>query len=364
MVGEAHLRYRYKKNDAGKFIKSATIYTAAEHKINQADVDPQAAYICEKLNNEGFETYIVGGAVRDLLLKKVPKDFDIASAAPPSKIKRFFGNSRIIGKRFRLVHIFFGEKIFEIATFRSLGNGADGNTFGTIDDDVKRRDFTMNALFYDPQKQLVLDYVGGFEDINDRKIKPIIPLKTIFEDDPVRMIRAVKYAVLSDFKLPFFLREKIKNSSSFLKRISDSRLTEEIAKILKSPQAGKIIEALASMGLYVHLQPRASKLIAESAPFRTRYFTTLSKLNRHDSAEHDEYTESLSGGLGALVRDYIDDSICWKETTEESYRETFRLARKFVLPINPPRMELGRAIRDIYAEHGITVKKWRNFDRR
>jgi poly(A) polymerase len=356
------LRYRYKKDPGGKLVQAAVLYTADEHKINQADVDPLAAYICEKLNNEGFETYIVGGAVRDLLLKKVPKDFDIASAATPSKIKKVFGNSRIIGKRFRLVHVFFEQKIFEIATFRSLEEGASGNVFGTIEDDVKRRDFTMNALFYDPKKQLVLDYIGGFKDIRDKKIKPIIPLKMIFEDDPVRMIRAVKYAALSDFKVPFFLREKIKSSSSLLKRISPSRLTEELSKILKSPSAGKIIEELTLMGLYVYLQPKAAKLIADSSSFRKRYFASLGKLSK--TQEHEEYSDSLSEGLGAMTRDYLDDNIHWDEASEESYKETFRLVRKFVLPINPPRMELGRALRDMFAEHGITIKKWRDFDRR
>jgi poly(A) polymerase len=363
MAGETHLRYRYKKTSAGELVKTAILYTEEEHKINQNDVDPQAAYICEKLNDEGFETYIVGGAVRDLLLKKIPKDFDIASAAPPSKIKRIFGNSRIIGKRFRLVHIFFGEKIFEIATFRAIDAGGDGNAFGTIEDDAKRRDFTMNALFYDPKKQLVLDYVGGYKDINDRIIKPIIPLKIIFEEDPVRMLRAVKYSCLSGFKLPFFLREKIKKSNHLLKLISPSRLTEEISKILKSPLAGKIIEELNATGLYNYLQPKAAKLIAASPSFKKRYFETLKNLNRNESSEQKEYADSIRDGLEALVRDYINDNIKWESMNEESYREVFFLARKFVLPMNPPRIELERAVRHLFAGHNITIRKWRRPDR-
>jgi poly(A) polymerase len=363
VAGETHLRYRYKKNSAGKLIQSAILYTVDEHKINQNDVDPQAAYICEKLSNEGFETYIVGGAVRDLLLKKIPKDFDIASAAPPSKIKRIFGNSRIIGKRFRLAHIFFGEKIFEIATFRSVDEGGDGNAFGTIDDDVRRRDFTMNALFYDPKKQIVLDYIGGYKDIRDKKIKPIIPLKTIFEEDPVRMLRAVKYSCLSDFKLPFFLREKIKKSAHLLRLISPSRLTEEISKILKSPLAGKIIEELNEVGLYIYLQPKAAKLIATVPDYKNRYFKTLARLIKDETDEQKEYADSIRDGLEALIRDYIDDNTVWEDMTEESYRDVFFLARKFVLPMNPPRLELGRAVRHIFAEHNITVRNWRRFNR-
>jgi poly(A) polymerase len=363
MAGETHLRYRWTKNQAGVLTKSAVIYTADEHNINQNDVDPQAAYICEKLNSEGFETYIVGGAVRDLLLKKIPKDFDIASAAPPSKIKRIFSNARIIGKRFRLVHIFFREKIFEVATFRRIEEGGDGNAFGTIDDDVKRRDFTMNALFYDPKKQFVLDYVGGYQDIREKKIKPIIPLKIIFEEDPVRMLRAVKYACLSGFKLPFFLREKIKKSSHLLKLISPSRLTEELSKILKSPMVGNIIEELNTTGIYIYLQPKAAKLIASSPDFKNRYFTTLKALNKNESDDQKEYSDSIAQGLSALVSDYIDDSIVWEDMDEESYREVFSLARRFVLPMNPPRIEMGRAVRHIFAVHNINVRKWRRFNK-
>jgi poly(A) polymerase len=356
------LRFRYKKNTRGKLVKTAVIYTPDEHKINQSDVDPLAIYICDKLNNEGFETYIVGGAVRDLLLQKAPKDFDIASAATPSKIRRIFSNSRIIGKRFRLVHLFFGAKIFEIATFRSLEEGPTGNTFGTIDDDVRRRDFTINALFYDPRKQIVVDYVGGVRDIRRRVIRPIIPLKLIFEDDPVRMVRAVKYATLADFSMPFLLKEKIKKQASLLKRISPSRLTEEIAKILKSPHAGRIIDALCAFGLYEYLQPSAAKLIANDPDYKRRYFASFEKLEKRADNGYDKYDESIVPGLEALVRDYIDDTVIWSDATEATYRETFRLARQFVLPMNPPRIALGRAVVTLFAEHDIIVHHWHHVE--
>jgi poly(A) polymerase len=363
MAGEAHLRYRWTKNKNGSLVKSAVIYTVDEHKINSNDVDPLASLICKKLNRSGYETYIVGGAVRDLLLKKTPKDFDIASTATPSKIKSCFGNSRIIGKRCRLVHIFYGEKIFEIATFRSSEGGSTGNTFGSIEDDVKRRDFTMNSLFYDPEKQIVLDYVGGYKDINNQKIRPIISLKTIFEDDPVRMIRAVKYSTLSGFTMPFFLKNKIKHSAHLLKTISASRLTEEISKIIKSPSCEDIIKNLMIMGLYVYLQPKAAYLIKSSSDFKKRYFKTLSSLKKECKNDCEEYSQTLSGGLRALVEDYINDNFDWNTANEESYKTTFLLARKFVLPMNPPRMELGKAVADIFASHNITVKRWRKFDK-
>ncbi|MDR2467915.1 MAG: polynucleotide adenylyltransferase PcnB [Spirochaetaceae bacterium] len=353
------MRYRYIKKADGSLVRSAQIWTAEEHNIAKSDVDPLAVYICNKLSNEGYETYIVGGAVRDLLLKKVPKDFDIASAATPSRIKKIFNNSRIIGKRFRLVHVFFGDKIFEIATFRSMQNGASDNTFGKIEEDVMRRDFTMNALFYDPQKEFVVDFVGGFEDIKNQRIKPLIPVSTIFTEDPVRMLRAVKYAVISGFSLPFALRQKIKKSASELKRISPSRLTEEMGKILKSPHAAAIIEQFEEHGLYLYLQPKASKLIRSSSNFRRRYFEAFAQIN----ADGEEYADAINGGLRAMIRDYIEDSVDWKKANEESYKSAFIMARKFILPINPPRIELSRAMRDIFASHGLKIHRWRCLDR-
>ncbi|MDR0526499.1 MAG: polynucleotide adenylyltransferase PcnB [Spirochaetaceae bacterium] len=357
------MRYRYSRNSDGSISRSAQIWTKEEHKINNASVDPLAIYICEKLNKEGHETYIVGGAVRDLLLNKIPKDFDIASSATPARIKRIFNNSRVIGKRFRLVHVFFGNKIFEIATFRSIKADDSGNIFGTIEEDVQRRDFTMNALFYDPRKELVIDFVGGFADIRAKKIKPIIPLNRIFEEDPIRMVRAVKYAVISGFKMQFFLRHKIKKSAHGLKKISPSRLTEEISKILKSPRAGMIIPQLQTLGLYLYLQPRASKLISGSPDFARRYYRSFGKLTEENTKDGEEYAEAIAAGLKTLVRDYLDDNTDWSTASEDTYKTSFKLARKFVLPVNPPRIELSRAMRDLYAEHGIKINRWRCMDR-
>ncbi|GHV88820.1 hypothetical protein AGMMS50267_11800 [Spirochaetia bacterium] len=155
------MRFRYATQKNGRPVKKAIVYTRDEHGITLADVDRDAVYIVDRLRANGHETYIVGGAVRDLILKKKPKDFDIVSEANPARIKKIFRNARIIGRRFRLVHVYFGPKIFEVSTFRSLKDGTTSNTFGTVEEDVLRRDFSLNALFYDPQKQEVVDYVGG-----------------------------------------------------------------------------------------------------------------------------------------------------------------------------------------------------------
>ena len=368
------MRYRYSTEENGKLVKTAVVYTHDEHGIKFADVDSEAVSIVKRLKDSGHESYIVGGAVRDLILGKKPKDFDIVSEASPARIKKIFRNSRIIGRRFRLVHVYFGPRIFEVSTFRSLKDGPTSNTFGTIKDDVLRRDFTMNALFYDPQQQIVVDYIGGMKDIRAKLVKPIIPLSMIFKDDPVRMIRAVKYGAVTGFSLPVFLKWKIKKQSPLLASISPSRLTEEILKIIHTPHAARIVEALDSMGLYAYLQPRAAKLMKESPHFRGRYMRSMSALNQNgdfladssrpqDSCRPADGLENLPGkALGALINDYLEDIIDWERGVTENYKAGFSAARSFVLPMNPPRFELDYAVRRFFAAHGITIKKSHTMD--
>ena len=354
------MRFRYSKDYKGRLVKKAIVYTLEEHRINYNDVDTQAVYIVERLRSNGFETYIVGGAVRDLLLKKKPKDFDIVTAANPVKIKKIFRNSRVIGNRFRLVHVYFGPKVFEVSTFRSIKDGPEGNVYGTIEDDVLRRDFTINALFYDPLKQLVVDFVGAMKDIKAKKISPIISLSRIFTDDPVRMIRAVKYGAATGFNLPHSLRRRILKQSSLLSSVSASRLTEEIFKIINSPYAALIVEALDELGLYNYLQPKAAELFRKRQGFKSQYLNTLSSFNW---LERDAKPgEALSG----LIRDWLEDAVDWKGSSTqprpslpERYKSAFASARKFVLPMNPPRVELSNAIKLLFAEHGVVIKRTR-----
>ena len=165
--------YRYGTDNNGNLIKKAVVYTKSEHFISNKKIDPDALQIINRLRDAGYTAYVVGGAVRDLIVGNVPKDFDIVTDATPSKIKRIFRNSRIIGRRFRLVHVVFGSKIFEVSTFRSNEEGSVGNEFGTIEQDVMRRDFTMNALYYDPLQEQIIDYVGGMRDIKKHILRPV-----------------------------------------------------------------------------------------------------------------------------------------------------------------------------------------------
>jgi poly(A) polymerase len=349
------LRFRYSAEENGRLVKKALVYTQDEHKIDYHDVDSHAIYITERLQANGYETYIVGGAVRDLILGKKPKDFDIVTSANPSKIKKIFRNARIIGRRFRLVHVFFGPKIIEVSTFRSTRDGPTSNTFGTIEEDVLRRDFSVNALFYDPLKQLVIDYVGGMKDIRKGIIRPLIALSNIFTDDPVRIIRAVKYAAMTGFKLPFSLKRTIRKHSSLLADVSPSRLTEEIFKIIYSSKALKIVETLDNFKIYGYLQPKAVELFATLPGFKEEYLKTISAMG-------EAGFKNLPGeALSCLIKDYLERTVDWhgSESPAETCRNAFILARKFVLPMNPPRVELEHALKIIFLKHGISVRRSR-----
>ncbi len=352
---------RYSSDSRGRAVRAALVYTKNEHGINKAHIDPEAIRIIHHLRYHGFDGYIVGGAVRDLVIGKTPKDFDIVTNAEPTKIKRLFRNSRIIGKRFRLVHIFFGPKIFEVSTFRSLADGTIGNSFGTIDEDVQRRDFTMNALYYDPIKEQVVDYVGGIKDLKKRVLQPVIPLKTIFKDDPVRMLRAIKYAVSTGCRIPFGLHRALKKSAPLLQPISPSRLTEEIIKILNSGRSRGIVAEALKYDLYMYLQPGAASLIDENRAFAEAYAKSLEELDA--MAAGDEETR-LGRKLVALVRDLVNLITDWKGNPSEEYNRVYNECRRFVMPMNPPRIELEYAVRLCLKEGGLNLRMPRNREKR
>ncbi|MCX7949042.1 MAG: polynucleotide adenylyltransferase PcnB [Treponemataceae bacterium] len=352
------MRIRYATTPRGTLEKQALVYTKEEHRITLNLVDPDAVMIVTRLKSFHYETYIVGGAVRDLLIGKKPKDFDIVTNATPHQIKRIFRNSRIIGKRFRLVHVYVGNKIFEVATFRSIKDGHTGNTYGTIEEDVLRRDFTLNALFYDPVEEVVLDFVGGVEDIRNRRLKAIIPRKVIFKDDPVRMIRAVKYAVMTGFSIPWYLAWQIRREAPLLDTVSPSRRTEEMSKIVSSGYAYPIIEGLFKYGLYHYLQPRAAELCKKDRLFKQAYFASLQAL---DKKVQEAGTVSMGDALVFLIRSYVEITSPWDKEKEnlEVYRDTFREVRQFIMPLNPPRLALEQALRLLFRQRGIVVKKHR-----
>lgn len=343
---------RYGQNAEGKQVRQALVYTKDEHKIALEKIDIEAVKIIQRLNSQGFEAYIVGGAVRDLLIGHVPKDFDIATSAEPSKIRKMFRNSRVIGRRFRLVHIFFGEKIYEVSTFRSTEDGSIGNKFGTIDEDVRRRDFTLNALYYDPIRELVIDYVDGVKDIRAKKVRPIIPLQLIFSEDPVRMIRAIKYAAMTDSAIPFFLQLQIRKNAHLLEFVSPSRITEEINKIIFSGHASDIVKKLLDFKLYVYLQPGACAFIDSSSKFKKIYIENLALLDK----EVDAKPQIKQGEcLKSLLKDYIRLIANPEGPPQEVYTYVYKECRHFILPMNPQRKELEFAVKSVLTDLGIKV---------
>src|SRR5689334_22685160 len=176
--------------------------------ISLKDVDPDALKVVRKLVAGGFEAYLVGGCVRDLYLKRRPKDFDVATSATPETIRKAFRNCRIIGRRFKLAHVFFGPKIIETSTFRTTPITAEDdplithdNEWGSVEDDARRRDFTINGLFYDTDADAIVDFVDGLADLERGVIRTIGDPLLRFQEDPVRMLRAIKFAARLDFTI-------------------------------------------------------------------------------------------------------------------------------------------------------------------
>lgn len=350
---------RYGKDNDGRPVKKAVVYTKDEHRIPIERIDSDAIRIIRRLKENGHSAYFVGGAVRDLLVGNTPKDFDIVTDATPSRIRRLFRSARIIGRRFRLVHVVFGPKIFEVSTFRSTVEGSVGNDFGTMDEDVMRRDFTLNALYYDPIQEHVIDYVGGVRDIRKGVIRPVIPLDRIFVEDPVRMLRAVKYSVTTHCAMQWQLRHKIKKSASLLSPVSPSRLTEEIFKIVNSAHAFDIVREALDVDIYMYLQPAATNLILSDREFEKNYFENLKRLDALSTVEKES---RLGKKLVFLVKDFILSLTDWKKEIAENsavgelYEKTWNETRRFVLPMNPPRVELEYAIRSVLREIGVNIR--------
>lgn len=349
--------YRYGTDGKGKLVKKAVVYTQTEHLISNINIDPDALQIISLLRDAGYTAYIVGGAVRDLIVGNKPKDFDIVTDATPSKIKKIFRNSRIIGRRFRLVHVVFGKKIFEVSTFRSNAEGSVGNDFGTIEEDVLRRDFTLNALYYDPLQEQVIDYVGGMKDIKKHVLKPVIDLDRIFVEDPVRMLRAIKYSATTHAKMSRSLRHKIISSASLLSQISPSRLTEELLKIINSTYAYEIISEALETDLFMYLQPSATGLIYENKKYEKDYMQSIKELSLLNKTNPEV---RLGKKMIFLIRDFVYQLTDWEKEIEaktpfsELYGKTWAECRNFVLPMNPVRRELEFAVKQTLIDLGVS----------
>jgi len=250
------------------------IIERAEHPISRRDIDPNVLKVLYRLINAGHLAYLVGGGVRDLMLGRRPKDFDVATSAHPQQVRDLFRNSRLIGRRFRLVHVFFGPHNVEVATFRrrseELGGPDDplirlDNPFGTPQEDAFRRDFTVNALFYDPATFHVIDYTGGVDDLGARLIRTIGDPETRMREDPVRMLRAVRFAAKLDFAIEPATRAAIERHRHDLLRAAMPRLVEETYRTLGQAAAGHAACLMEELGLLEPLLPFLSEHLKASS---------------------------------------------------------------------------------------------------
>jgi poly(A) polymerase len=264
------------------------ILSRPEHNVSRKDIDPDALKVLYRLKHNGFVAYLVGGGVRDLLLGRKPKDFDIATSAHPQQIKKLFRNCFIIGRRFRLCHVRFGRKVIEVSTFRKQAEPEEGetiirrdNAFGTPEEDASRRDFTVNALFYDIATFSVIDYLGGLEDLEQRVIRTIGDPSVRFQEDPVRMLRAVLLAARLGFTIDRDSVEAIRAMRSEIVKSSPARMLEEFYKILRQGASRETFRLLHELGLLAYLLPEADQAIAEGGE---RLLGSLSRLDEYRTA--------------------------------------------------------------------------------
>lgn len=243
-----------------------------EHPISRKDLDQDAVRILYRLKKHGFQAYVVGGAVRDLLRGEHPKDVDIATDARPWELRDLFHNSRMIGRRFRIVHVFFGDKNIEVATLRrqiDVDEESDDlyveedNAWGDVESDSFRRDFTINALFYDISDFSLIDYTGGVDDIDHKIIRCIGDPTVRFQEDPVRMLRAIKFAARFGFSIEYECDEAIHAHAEDILKASTPRVTEEVFRILSQDNAAPGLEMLRDFGFLDVLWPQWLELIGE-----------------------------------------------------------------------------------------------------
>jgi len=292
-----------------------------QHTLSRRDVDPDALKVLYRLKDAGFSAYLVGGGVRDLLLGRRPKDFDIGTDAHPYQIKKLFRNCWIIGRRFRLAHVVFGKKVIEVATFRrqvtddemaeakAAAESSDArspddhqhlvhrdNTFGTAEEDAFRRDFTINALFYDIATFSIIDYVGGLQDLRAGVVKCIGIPENRFREDPVRMQRAISFGARLEFEIDEPILEAIARHRGEIAKAAPPRLMDEYYKILRTGCARRTFEALKRVGL---LEPLSPVLHEQAGDTLWASLDRLDAYRRRSAACPDTLTNPLL--LGSFI---------------------------------------------------------------
>jgi poly(A) polymerase len=283
-----------------------------DHCISRKNIDRDALRVLYRLDNLGYTAYLVGGGVRDLLLGRDPKDFDVGTSAKPDEVKRAFRNCFLIGRRFRLAHLRFGRKIIETATFRQnsqtvgeiIEHAAEGpfedNTFGTPETDAYRRDFTVNGLFYNIRDFSVIDWVGGLKDLEKRVIRSIGDPMIRFREDPVRMMRAIKFASRLDFKIEKDTAKAMHKLHSMILSASAPRVCEEVFRLFPYGKSAEAFRMMWEYGLMGDLLPELAEFIKKDGGLKSRTWKYLATLDRYEIAMAKQGYD-VPNGLRAAV---------------------------------------------------------------
>ena len=283
-----------------------------DHCISRKNIDQDALRVLYRLDKLGYTAYLVGGGVRDLLLGRKPKDFDVGTSAKPNEVKHAFRNCFLIGRRFRLAHVRFGQKVIETATFRQnsqtvgeiIEHAAEGpfedNTFGTPETDARRRDFTVNGLFYNIRDFSVIDWVGGLEDLDRKLIRSIGDPMIRFREDSVRMMRAIKFASRLDFTIESETEKAIRKLHSMILTAAEPRVCEEVFRLFPYGKSERAFRMMWEYGLLGDLLPELSDFIMKDGGMKSRTWKYLATLDRYERSMMKQGYE-VPNGLRAAV---------------------------------------------------------------
>lgn len=284
-----------------------------DHCISRANIDPDALKVLYRLHGLGYTAYLVGGGVRDLLLGRTPKDFDVGTSATPSEVKRAFRNCFLIGRRFRLAQIRFSGKVIETATFRQnsqtvgeiIEHAVEGpmedNTFGTPETDANRRDFTVNGLFYNIADFSVIDWVGGLKDLEKKLIRSIGDPMIRFREDPVRMMRAIKFASRLGFTIERGTARAMRKLHSCILTASIPRVCEEVFRLFTYGCSEQAFRMMWEYGLMGDLLPELAEFIREDGGAKSSTWKYLAVLDRYERAMHERGYEVVNGLRAAVL---------------------------------------------------------------
>ncbi len=317
--------------------------------LTPARISSQARQVIEKLQDAGYTAYLVGGCVRDLVLGREPKDFDVVTQARPEEIRQIFRNARLIGRRFRLAHVHFGREIIEVATYRAapslVPDDSDANVFGTVEEDAFRRDFTVNALYYDPEAGLVRDYVGGFQDLADGLLRVVGDPEERFREDPVRMLRAVRFAAKLGLRLTPDSAVLVPRLGHLLSGVAPARLFEEMLKLFHAGNAVATYEALCEHRLFGVLFPSVAAVLGTESDPNSLLLQALRSSDRR-IAENKSVTPAFlfAALLWEPVREEALHAIAegmvpveaWQKAAERVLREQLQIVtipKRFSVPM-------------------------------